>query len=829
MVLRGSGGHRTKLTSNRSGSAGGMRFSKNRSTKNAEEIALQQEQERACKRQSNLRQANILRLKATECVHLDHLAKRRGIATRDVLRNTLVKQYRTSKVCITLPVTIFYFTLFCFANMLHEDITNVFFIESAMRHHFTPALQHLETIADTWEWLKGDIATELFVQTDIYNAKLPIEEWSRVLLYSQVLGSVVLTQSRDNSDPWGQVLDEPLDSYTDKLNASNEGFVPVSSKSQGRRMSLLRPELVSSLTGAASDEATYEVMFYPTMPAEEIRLRMDYLYRRRWLDEATNQLEIKALMLNAELGRPRLEQLTILLTFSRGGGIFYRISLQCVFLAIFNGMMSMATDAAWVMMIVSSTGSSLKELWVAFTSSRGSHHLRNPAAFVEWSVIIFGWAIVAGFIWQSQLLQALTDAVQAVLDMRHGASRQELSSGQEALRSKELHEKAEVLIWLLGYYRVGTGWYNIILIFRFFFAFRAQPRLAVVTNTLKATAVDLGHFLVIFFPTLMAYVISGNILFGRRLEQFSTLQASFGVCARIVVENEYEWEELSEEHFWTTAVWVWSFLLVIVLIMLNMVLAITLDVYNEVRRNTDHSDTIHLFLAQIWKRLRHMRTWVKDSDLEGVLSEMDGQSVITEEDLGEFVPHMTNAQRQNIFAACSREMRWQAKQDAQKSNLLKLAASVKLSVDEANTALGDYEQHRDSNKKLSERRPQADDVADPTIDSINLFPGMTTEATGYNFPPLLPPEKALALKKTFFAEGQEDSRPEWFKEVRQAVELQNQWIASIQRQIQALQWEGHLLQMEGSLRTKMNTDASRQESSEHWKSNSASAGQTDIL
>merc|ERR1719203_509966 len=98
--------------------------------------------------------------------------------------------------------------------------------------------------------------------------------------------------------------------------------------------------------------------------------------------------------------------------------------------------------------------------------------------------------------------------------------------------------------------------YNIILIFRFFVAFRVQPRLAVVTNTLIAVVSNLVDWAFMAVPCFVSYMVAGNLLFGRRMEGFSSLGMSLGTMFRMLFENEYDWDVLSEEHFATSALWV---------------------------------------------------------------------------------------------------------------------------------------------------------------------------------------------------------------------------------------------------------------------------------
>merc|ERR1712241_124291 len=133
---------------------------------------------------------------------------------------------------------------------------------------------------------------------------------------------------------------------------------------------------------------------------------------------------------------------------------------------------------------------------------------------------------------------------------------------------------------------------NLLLMIRCFLVLEYQPRLAVVIATLKATSIDLAHFLIVFVPTFFAYAVAGMCIFGRRVDEFSSIERSVGTCFKIAMESEYNWDKLSEEDFVTSASWIWTFLLLIVLLMLNMVLAIIMDVYTEVRNAAGNSETV---------------------------------------------------------------------------------------------------------------------------------------------------------------------------------------------------------------------------------------------
>lgn len=717
------------------------------------------------------------------------------VTRRDIFRQVLAKQRKNSNGCISLPVNIVFFVVYAVAARLHEDITNVWVLESSLRNLFLPDLVNLETVEDVWDWLMTSFADELFVQSDDYGVPLPSNEWSRVLTYSQVQGSVLLTQSRETDATWGKAYVAPsafpgasqaanmaaIPQRIKDLLETNEGF--KSRSSEGRRLDLMKPSLLPALPGASDEEATYDFPLYPFQEKSQILAELQYLKSRRWFDENTKRLEIKALLINCELGRPRLEQVVIKLSFSRGGNVYAGMTLQALFLKSHDTILSMGMDALFFIMLFAKSLIYLRELWMSFTQSTLKTHLSMGTTVLEWIIIACGWLNVAGFVLQESELKGVNSSLERLRGLPRTATMEE--QGQI---SAQLHDDAESLILVYEYWRLGLAWYTIILIFRFFAAFRAQPRLAVVTNTLRATFMDLVHFLVVFIPTFIAYAVSGNLLFGRRIENFSTVQASIGVCLRVVFENEYEWLLLSQEHFATAAIWTWSLLIIVVLVMLNLVLAIILDIYNEVRSNTNSADTIFLFMKNVAKRLSHLGQWVKDKDLQCVLIDMDDHSTLSRTDLCEALPNLTALQRDMIFDACRVEMAWQAKQDIKRQEFLKLAASIKLSIDQANELLGTLEE--EENELLGqEHLPTIKEAQAARMHGASRpFPGMPCTPGGY-FPPILPPtkERPDIMVPPLDLPGDTDL-PSWYLEMKQALGTSCDLMTAIKYEVETLQW-----------------------------------------
>jgi len=204
-------------------------------------------------------------------------------------------------------------------------------------------------------------------------------------------------------------------------------------------------------------------------------------------------------------------------------------------------------------------------------------------------------------------------------------------------------------------------------------------------TTMQNVLMDLLHFLIVFLPTAFAYVISGSLIFGRRIEGFATILGSLGTCFRIAIESEYDWEDMSAEFYTAAAMWAWSFLLLVVLLFLNMVLAIILDIYNQTREKSFPGEAIWETLGHLAQKSMLCRTWVPDKTFEKKLTEESDGSMVDPAALEDMFPDMPARQKKLFFQGCRAEMQWESKHSVTKNNLFKMAGSVMDAVEHAKT------------------------------------------------------------------------------------------------------------------------------------------------
>merc|ERR1719359_1977905 len=114
----------------------------------------------------------------------------------------------------------------------------------------------------------------------------------------------------------------------------------------------------------------------------------------------------------------------------------------------------------------------------------------------------------------------------------------------------------------------------------------------------------------------MAYAVAGMFIFGHRMLEFSELKLAVNTCFLIML-GSFDFAELGAEHPVTAGIWFWTYML---LIMLNMLLAIIMDVYTEVKADAAITDPLWTQLRKVISEFREQREWVSNRVIEEVVT-----------------------------------------------------------------------------------------------------------------------------------------------------------------------------------------------------------------
>lgn len=173
--------------------------------------------------------------------------------------------------------------------------------------------------------------------------------------------------------------------------------------------------------------------------------------------------------------------------------------------------------------------------------------------------------------------------------------------------------------------RIVLAVFPFIIGMRFFKVFSLQPRLGVVTATLKNATVDIVHFMMVFGSIFLVFVTAAMILFGQEIDDFTNFGRATMTVYRIML-GDYDWDELIRVGRQQTGLWFWTFTWLVNLIMLNMLLAIVMDVYTSVKAgiNAD-AETMWSQASEIISRWWHVKKGHQVS-LEVILEHLEAHS-----------------------------------------------------------------------------------------------------------------------------------------------------------------------------------------------------------
>jgi len=306
-----------------------------------------------------------------------------------------------------------------------------------------------------------------------------------------------------------------------------------------------------------------------------------------------------------------------------------------------------------------------------FKLDRDIKILVNGANGVTLISVIFGWITIVLYTVKLQRLDSVREALK------------NYSSDSSDAGALELHEATNVLVALIvnlrSFVAVATLAFNL----RAFVSLQFQPRLAVVIRTLIESSSDMFHFMIIMFCTVLAFAFSGMILYGKRLQDFATLWASIMTCFKIMMENEFKWTELSADHatYYSALMWTWVYLCIGVVLLLNMVLAIIMDVYQEVRQESGDSMTMIADAIYLYRNFWYRKQWITERKILAALNDMP--NYITKNDFKEKFPEMHQYQFDYIMSNCRNKANIISRVGIKASETAELVAAIHICLEEA--------------------------------------------------------------------------------------------------------------------------------------------------
>lgn len=495
---------------------------------------------------------------------------------------------------------------------LHENSVFAYTNPGYMGHK---DLHDVHSIADLYSWLRIGLRPLIFRSSKWFSEPLPGEtiDWPFVpvpdserpfyLQYNRIVGGVQLLQQRaekadclnpDFADAFGIQCDSHLSNSDFNLN--------------------LQPEEIDITAGHSTNwNKELSRWFLVSLPPQDVEDRLRQLEMTDWINNSTIQLAVNFMTYNAHFGTLTLTEIHFF--FSRSGHMWKKIVNGSFFMDSYHSPGVILFDMWFVLTIVYLLVSEMKEMYDCGRAHKWKRNwfkqYLNFWNAIDWMVISFAIVLIVLFgmflgdasILKSQLLD-LVEIEHEMTEMFDRDSKYPFS----------LERKYQSTVEEIGGHFVSTvhlsklhlhlgSLYPIALVLRMFKAFDAQPRLALVTRTLSHAAVDIAHFGIVFAAIFLTYAVTSTALFGQDMAEFSTFGRSCHSCFRALM-GDSDADAMNEVGRPMAFIWYWSFHILIVLILLNMLLAIIMDTYSEVKDGISSTTTL---LAQLLTEIRRWR------------------------------------------------------------------------------------------------------------------------------------------------------------------------------------------------------------------------------
>lgn len=433
-----------------------------------------------------------------------------------------------------------------------------------------------------------------------------------------------------------------------------------------------------------------------------------------WIDERTQRAEVAMLVYNSEYGLYSL--VTVNFFFNRGGKIQKLLHVQSSWANDFDRpflelVLMIACDLVWLLCLCYVLICEIGEIVKTLRSSKQAWYHSLWFYIGLWNTVDWISILCAVLLVIMYLRLRATTAVLNEEFVRMASSAPLTARTAVISEADHLFTLMENVCTDERVYRTTFILYPMVVMLRLFKSFDAQPRLAVVTRTLVSSSVDMTHFFIVFLSVYFCMVVNSILLFGQDVEEFATLHRATITCFQMMF-GSWDYERMRKVGLPISAIWMWIFVLVISVLLLNMLLAILMDAYAEVKGCAVDSRTLFKQSSEILRRRREFQrgkrvrltdVWAAFFRDIGDEEEMLGSSErMTIQRILERVPGMKIEQATRTFKQAKRALEEKTEvpftQDSVKSSVDNLNARTRLIRDEAQHARRVLELHDESSK-----------------------------------------------------------------------------------------------------------------------------------
>ncbi|KAL4158629.1 hypothetical protein PRNP1_004405 [Phytophthora ramorum] len=468
-----------------------------------------------------------------------------------------------TRAALRVPLPMLYFIFYILVLVVHIPASGLYKQNNALsttraaaatQWSDSPMLfYNIKNMSDVFQWLELTLVPSVFVTQDYNSNDLPVGQWGRIALHNQVLGAIQLATT-----------------YGAQESCDNQKFLREIYPTYFNTEESVTNTTLMSLTLNSTDAVDYIKSLQES---------------GSWLDDSTEALEVTIVTYNGEISSYGVTKLT--LEFQEGGFIDLSSSSTGAISAPYLKTRAFVADATFGVCFVLVLAGQLMRLWQ--NRRHLGAHLKNFWHFVDYAatVLVVAFYVVWGLIVSTTSSSSFRTNIASF----SSASADWASDDVMAESLASIISSLEHIGRLTTVLRILATVTILFLGIRILDTFRFHPRLNVLSHTISSSLHKFASFLVVFMIVVVTFALSGHFIFGDRADEFSSIKASLESCINILFGN-FDYSAIEGLIVPVSIIYYWGYLIVSNLILLNMMLAIVLDTYEEVSEEAYNDKTI---------------------------------------------------------------------------------------------------------------------------------------------------------------------------------------------------------------------------------------------
>ncbi|EGZ05982.1 hypothetical protein PHYSODRAFT_450148, partial [Phytophthora sojae] len=389
---------------------------------------------------------------------------------------------------------------------------------------------YIGQLSDVFDWLNNSLVPSVFVTQDQNGFDLDSKDFARVGLFNKGLGGVIIEVYRRTESDCA-----PNTYLYDLYETCHQGSIT--------RFSY--------------------ILFFSLDATEASQALDEWKSEDNWINNATDRAVISVLTYNGELEGYVVTELT--LTLDQGGFVTPTSLVRPTISIPYGSSSSYASDVLWRKKANRPSGREMVlRLFSLFSVE------------VVLSVFYVLWGTIVGLLNDPDFQDAIhnyadpfkaddvgeTEGINALLDVM--GDLKTIAHYTAALRAVGAVVTALLCLQILN-------------------RFRFHPQLNILTRTVASALKQFGAFFVVFIVIFMGFAIIGSMIFGDQAKEFSSLTNSMRSCINIIF-GQFDLDCIEDIPF--SVVFFWGYMIVVGIVLLNLMLAIVLDAYDQVSKES---------------------------------------------------------------------------------------------------------------------------------------------------------------------------------------------------------------------------------------------------